>query len=387
VSQIAVGMLASLVLAPAADRPAKNAEYILYIGTNTRTKSKGIYAYRFQPSTGNVSFIGLAAETPYPSWIAVHPSLKYLYAANESELKAAPGQPSTISSFAIDRRTGALTFLNKASAGGQGPCHVSVDKTGKVLFAGNYRTGNVEAISILADGRLGQSTAHMQHTAPPEPAGTPPRKVTPRAHCVMTSPNNRFLLAADLGVDQVFVYRLDAAKGTLSPNDPPSAKVTPGAGPRHFTFHPNGRFVYVINEFASTVITFAFQASKGVLTEIQTVSALPQGFTGKSTGAEVEVDRSGKFLYGSNRGHDSIALFAIDSKKGTLTFVETVPSQGRTPRHFSLDPTGGYLFVANQDGQNVVLFRVDAKTGRLTPTGQVLMDSPEPTCVLFVPAL
>jgi 6-phosphogluconolactonase len=387
VARVVLGVISALAFALAADQPPKGGEYIVFIGTYTRTKSKGIYAYRFQPSTGKVSFIGRAAETPNPSWLAVHPSLKYLYATNESEIKPAPGQPNTVSSFAIDRKSGALTFLNKVSVGGRGPCHVSVDKTGKTLFAANYGSGNVEAISILADGRLGGSTAHMQHVAAAEQPGDPARKVVPHAHCVMASPDNRFLLATDLGLDQIFSYRLDAAKGTLAPNDPPFARVTAGAGPRHFAFHPDGRFLYVINEYASTVTAFAYQAGKGAITEIQTVSALPQSFAGKNTGAAIQVDRSGKFLYASNRGHDSIAVFAIDSKKGTLTLLETVPSQGLMPRSFSLDPTGGYLFAANQNGNSIVLFRVDAKTGRLTPTGQVIEDSPEPTCVLFVPAL
>jgi 6-phosphogluconolactonase len=382
-----LGVISALALTPAADKPPSGGEYIVYIGTYTRTKSKGIYAYRFQPSTGRVSLIGLAAETPNPSWLAVHPSLKYLYTTNESEIKPAPGQPNTVSSFAIDRKSGALTFLNKVSAGGRGPCHVSVDRTGKTLFAANYGSGNVEAISILGDGRLGGSTAHVQHIAPLNRSGNPQSKLLPHAHCVMASPDNRFLLATDLGLDQLFSYRLDAAKGTLAPNDPPFAKVAAGAGPRHLAYHPGGKFVYVINEYASTVIAFAYQAAKGALTEIQTVSTLPRGFSRKNTGAAIQVDRSGKFLYASNRGHDSIAVFAIDPKKGTLSLVETVPSQGMMPRSFSLDPTGGYLFAANQNENSIVLFRVDAKTGRLTPAGQVLEDSPEPTCVLFVPAL
>jgi 6-phosphogluconolactonase len=297
-----------------------------------------------------------------------------------------PGQPNTASAFVMNRKTGGLEFLNKFSVGGRGPCHVSVDETGKVLFAANYGSGNVEAISILADGRLGKSTAHMEHVAASPAEENPARTIVPHAHCSYVAPGNRFLLATDLGLDRLFVYRLDAAKGALTPNDPPFAKVADGLGPRHFAFHPNGKLVYAINEYGSSVITFAFQGSKGVLREIQTVSTLPEGYSGKNTGAGILVDRSGKFLYASNRGHDSIAVFTID-KDGMLKLIETVPSGGKSPRHFALDPTEAYLFAANQNGNNIVQFRVDAKTGRLTPTGLVLQDFTEPTCVLFVPAL
>ncbi len=387
VAQITLGILASLAFVPAvpgADKPAKSGEYIVYVGGNTRTKNKGITAYRFQPSTGKVTFIGLMAETPYPSWITVAPNLQYLYAANENEIKPERGKPNNVSAFAMDRKTGKLALLNQATAGGQGPCHLSVDKTGKALLVANYGSGSFEVIPIQPDGRLGTPTAFVQD----EGSGADPqRQRGPHAHCIMPSPDNRFVLGSDLGLDEIRVWRFDPAKGTLTPNDPPFAKVPPKSGSRHFSFSPSGKFLYVINEMGNTVTTFSYQAAKGILTEVQTTSTLPKDFTGRSTGAEVQVAPSGKFLYASNRGHDSIAIFAIDSKKGTLALLENVPTQGKTPRDFSLDPTGAYMFVANQDTNNIVIFRVDAKTGKLTPTGQVLEDSPEPTCVLFVPAL
>ena len=384
VSQIALTILASLVAGMGLAMAAGSGEYIVYIGGNTRTKNKGIYAYRFQPSSGKVTPIGLVAETPYPSWLAVHPNLQYLYAANENEFKPERGKPSNMSAFAMDRKTGKLTLLNRSSAVGQGPCHLSVDKTGKSLMLANYGSGSVAVLPIQPDGRLGEATAFVQHKGS---SADPKRQQGPHAHCILPSPDNRFVLAADLGLDEVLVYHFDPAKGTLMPNDPPFAKVAPGAGARHFAFHPNGRYVYVVTEMGNTVTTFGYQANKGALTELQTVSTLPKDFTGRSSSAEIVVDRAGKFVYSSNRGHDSIAVFAIDAKKGTLTPVEIVPTQGKTPRSFAIDPTGQYLFAANQDSHNIVLFRVDAKTGRLTPAGQVIEDAPEPTMVLFVPAM
>jgi 6-phosphogluconolactonase len=371
---------ASLAGAFAAGKAAKGGEYIVYVGTNTHSKSKGIYAYRFQPSSGKVTPIGLVAETPNPSWLTVHPGLRYLYAVNEAELKREPGKPNNISSFALDRASGKLTFLNRASAGGQGPCYVSVDRTGKTLLLANYGSGSVAALPIQTDGRLGEATAFVQHKGATANA-------RPRGHCILASPNNRFVLAADLGLDQVFVYRFDAAKGTLTPNDPPFAKIASGTGPRHIAFHPNKKLVYVVSEMGNIVTAFQYADSTGTLTDLGTVSTLPKDFTAKSTSAEIGVDRAGKFLYTSNRGHDSIAQFAIDPKKGTLTPVEHVPTQGKTPRNFALDPTGRYLFVANQDSNNIVVFRVDPGTGKLAPSGTVLDDAPEPTRVLFVPAM
>jgi 6-phosphogluconolactonase len=381
--QIAFAVLASLLL-PAAAAAAGSGEYFVYVGTYTRDQSKGIYAYRFQPSSGKVTPIGLVAETPNPSWLSVHPSQRYLYAANESELKPEPGKLSNVTSFAIDRKTGKLTLLNRVSTGGLGPCHLSLDKAGKWLMLANYRSGSVAVLRVQPDGRLGDATAFIQHQGS---SVNPKRQEGPHAHCIIPSPDERFVLTTDLGLDQVLVYPFEAAKGTLSPNQPPFAKVAPGAGPRHFAFDPTGRFVYVNNELGNTVTVFSYQPAKATLAEIQTVPALPKGFSGSSSTAEIQVDRAGRFLYVSNRGHDSIAIFAIDAKKGTLTPVEHVLTQGRTPRNFSLDPTGAYLFAANQNTNNVVVFRVDAKTGHLSPSGQVLEGAAQPVSVLFVPAL
>jgi 6-phosphogluconolactonase len=286
-----------------------------------------------------------------------------------------------VSAFAIDRGTGKLTFLNEVPSRGAGPCHEAVDKTGKYVLVANYEGGSLAVFPILKDGRLGESTAFVQHHGA---SIDPQRQEGPHAHSVYLSPDNRFALCADLGLDEVLVYRFDAEKGTLAPNNPPFAKVNPGAGPRHFAFHPSGKFGYAIDEMQSTVTAFSYEPSSGALGVLQTVTTLPKDFQGENTAAEVFVHPSGKFLYGSNRGHDSIAMFTINGRKGTLTPNGYALTLGKTPRSFALDPTGSFLFAANQDSDSVVEFRIDLNTGRLTPTGQVL-EVPSPVCVTFVP--
>jgi 6-phosphogluconolactonase len=354
--------------------------YLVYFGTYTSSASKGIYAYRFQPATGTLTSLGLVAETPHPSFLAVHPNGRFLYAANEHDVNDAPGKPNTISAFAIDLKTGHLRFLNKVSSRGEVPCHLSIDQTGKTLFVANYGSGSVAALPIRQDGQLGEATAFDQHKGT---SVDPARQTGPHAHFISTSPDNRFVLTADLGLDQVIVYRLDPVKGTLTPNDPPFAKLHPGAGPRHLAFHPTGKYVYVNGEMASTVSAFTYQADKGTLSEFQTISTLPSGFSGTNSTAEIQVDRAGRFLYVSNRGDNSIAVFAVDQASGKLTPVAHVPSGGKTPRYFTLDPSGNYLMAANQDSNTVVEYRVDTKTGRLAPI-RTLADVPEPVCIVFV---
>lgn len=359
---------------------AATGEYLVYIGTYTK-QSKGIYAWRFRPATGELIELGLAAETPNPSFLAIHPNRRFLYAV--SEISNYEGQKAgAVSAFSIDPVTGKLTFLNRVASKGAGPCHLNTDRTGKCLLVANYGGGSVAAFPIHNDGRLGEASAFIQHTGS---SVNPKRQQGPHAHSVNISPDNRFAIVADLGLDQVLVYRLDPGKGSLAANEPPFVKVHPGAGPRHFSFHPGGKFAYVINEMESTVTAFAWDGRLGVLKEVQTVSTLPQDFSGNNSTAEVVVHPSGKYLYGSNRGHDSIAVFAIDPSKGTLKPVEHVPTQGKVPRNFAIDPSGSYLFAANQNSASVVVFRIDGKTGRLSPAGKVLeVDSP--VCVRFVEA-
>jgi len=381
-SLVPTALLTWLLLIPglrAAAKPAAKGEYLVYIGTYTGKKSKGIYAYRFQAATGKLTSLDLVADTPNPSFLAVHPNRRFLYAV--SEIASYEGQKTgAVSAFSIDPETGKLTFLNKISSRGSGPCYLVVDKTGKNVLVANYGGGSVAVLPVKEEGSLGEASAFVQHTGS---SVNPKRQQGPHAHSINVSPDNRFAVVADLGLDQVLVYRFDPAKGSLAANDPPFAKVNPGAGPRHFAFHPSGRFAYVINELQSTVTAFAYNAPGGVLKELQTISTLPKDFAGNNSTAEVQAHPSGKFLYGSNRGHDSITVFAIDARKGTLTPLEQVSTQGKTPRNFGIDPTGSYLIAANQGSDNIVVFRIDPKTGRLSPTGQTL-EVGSPVCVKFV---
>jgi 6-phosphogluconolactonase len=374
-------LLLLTIYAAAADPTSLKGKYFVYVGTYTEegSKSKGIYAYRFDPAAAEITALGLVAETINPSFLAVHPNHRFLYAVNE--VGKYNGQSSgAVSAFAIDRRTGKLTLLNQVPSRGADPCYITVDKTGKYVLVANYTGGSVAVFPVLEDGRLGEASAFVQHQG----HGTnPERQEGPHAHSIDLSSDNHFALVDDLGLDQVISYRFDAVKGLLTANEPAFAKVDPGAGPRHFAFHPSGKFAYVINEMHSTVTVFAYDGDRGTLRSTQTISALPRDFKGQNDDAEVQVHPSGKFLYASNRGHDSIAVFAIDPNKGTLTPVEDVPTKGKTPRSFEIDPAGSFLFAENQKSDNIVVFRIDAGTGRLTPTDKVL-EVGSPVCVKFV---
>jgi 6-phosphogluconolactonase len=363
----------ALTLLPATVQGATS-EWIAYIGTYTRGGSKGIYAYRFQPSSGKLTEIGLAAETSNPSFLAVHPNGRFLYSVNEDTA-------GNVSAFSIDPASGGLKLLNTVSSKGSAPCHLALDWTGKWLFVANYSSGSVAAFPVHADGSLGGASAFVQHVGS---SANPQRQEAPHAHMVVPSPDNRFLLVADLGLDQVLIYRFDSVKGTLTPNQPPFAKIAAGSGPRHLAFRPDGQFVYVLNEVLATVTAFQYDAQAGALKEIQTVPTLPRDFKGENSSAEIAVHPKLSFLHASNRGHDSIAIFHIDSEKGTLTAAGDVPTQGKEPRNFAIDPTGEFLFAANQNSGNVVVFRIDQKTGGLTPAGSTLT-VPSPVSIVFAP--
>ena len=355
--------------------------YIVYVGTYTGPTSKGIYAYRFTESTGKATPLGVVAETANPSFLAVDPARRHLYAVNE--VGDYQGQKSGgVSAFEIDKESGKLKFLNEVASRGAGPCYVTLDKTGKHVLVANYDGGSVAAFPILEDGRLGEAASVVQHQGHGPNAE---RQEAPHAHEIDLTKDNRFALATDLGLDKLLVYKFDADKGTLAANDPPSGQVPPGAGPRHFVIHPSGKFVYVINEMGGSITAFAFDGYSGALRSLETVSSLPKDFRGKNDSAEIQVHPSGKFLYGTNRGPDNIAVFAIDSPKGTLRLIDHVPTKGKTPRSFAIDPTGKYLFAANQESNSIVVFRIHPSSGRLTPTGQVL-EVPTPVCVTFVAA-
>ncbi|MBI4325746.1 MAG: lactonase family protein [Chloroflexi bacterium] len=363
-------------------QPVTDGQCLVYVGTYTGAKSKGIYAYRLD-AKGVLTPLGLAAETMHPTFLAIHPNNRFLYAANETgDFKGT--KAGAVSAFSIDSKTGKLTLLNQQSAGGSGPCHLVVDRTGQSVLVANYGGGSVAALPVREDGRLGEASAFIQHQGS---SVNQQRQAGPHGHHITTDPANRFALACDLGLDKVLVYRFDPAQGSLLPNDPPATALKPGAGPRHLAFHPTGHFAYVINEMACTLTAFRYDAQRGELQELQTVSTLPEGESVKPnySTAEVEVHPSGKFVYGSNRGHDSIVVFAIDAKTGRLTQVEHQSTRGKTPRNFGIDPTGTFLLAANQGTDNIVVFRIDPETGRLSPTGQVVEGVGAPVCVKFVP--
>jgi 6-phosphogluconolactonase len=354
---------------------------LMYVGTyTTKRDSKGIYAYRFDPAAGKLPPAGLAAESTDPSFVAIHPNGKYLYAVNETDNFG--GQKSgAVSAFAMDPKSGALKLLNQVATRGAAPCHVSLDKSGKFLLVANYVGGSVATFPVRDDGSLGDVASFVQHSGS---SVNKQRQAAPHAHWIGVSPDNRFVLVADLGLDEVLIYRFDAATGALTPNDPAFVKVSPGLGPRHFAFHPNGKFGYLLNEMGSSVTAFSYQANSGALSELQTISTLPKDFTGPRGAAELVVHPSGRFLYTSNRGHHSITAFSIDPEKGTLTSVGQSLTNGKTPRNFAIDPTGTFLVAANQDSGNLVVFRIDLATGSLTPTGEIAQ-VPAPVCVVFAP--
>jgi len=353
---------------------------LVYLGTYTGTKSQGIYVSRFDPETGRLTTAQLATEAKNPSFLALHPSGQFLYAVGEVE-NFGGARSGSVSAYRIDRASGKLTLLNEQPSGGTSPCHLAVDATAKCLLVANYGSGSIAALPIRGDGTLDQPSATIQHRGA---SVNPQRQAGPHAHFITTDPANRFAFCCDLGLDKVLIYRLDLNRASLVPNDPPSVSVKPGAGPRHLAFHPNGRFAYVINEMGSTLTTFAYNPNRGELSELQTVSTLPKTFHDSNSCAEVQLHPSGNFVYASNRGHDSIAIFGVDSGTGKLTGIGHQPTQGKTPRHFALAPDGKWLLAENQDSDTLMVFHVDAGTGKLIPTAQPI-PAPSPVCVVFVP--
>jgi 6-phosphogluconolactonase len=384
-------LLFLFVSAPvAADLP--NRKFLLFVGTYTEKESKGIYVFRFDPGSSEVTPLGVAAETTNPSFLAIDPSHRFLYAVNE-EQKYKGENSGAVSAFAIDHQpderpkggasqTGKLQFLNAVASRGADPCYISFDKTGKYALVANYTGGSIAVFPVQSDGQIGESSAFVQHVGS---SINHQRQEGPHAHWIETTPDNRFAIAVDLGLDELLVYRFNAKTGSLTANDPPYAKLDPGAGPRHLVFHPNGRFVYVVNELQSSITAFAYDARSGALHKLKTVSTLPKNFIGSNETAEIRIDASGRFLFASNRGHDSIAVFSVDSKTGSLNLVDCFSTRGKTPRNFEIGPTGRFLFVANQDTNNVVVFEIDSNNGRLIPTKSVIQ-VPTPVCLKFMEA-
>src|SRR5215470_10012229 len=357
--------------------PSKK-DFFAFVGTYTaKTQSKGIYSFRYDAGSGKASGLRLVIETPDPSFIAIHPTGKYLYAVNES------GKSSLVTAFALDAKTGNLTQLNQTSSLGEDPCYITFDKTGKYILVANYTSGRLAVFPILPDGKIGEKTALNQDSGTLGP--NKERQEGPHAHWIETGAENRYALAADLGLDQILIFQFDAGKGALGPHMPPSVSLKAGSGPRHSVFSPNGKFLFVVNELSSTATSLSYDPKTGDLKQVNTVSTLPLEFSGRNDVAEVAVHPNGRYLYVSNRGMDSIALFAIDPKRGTLSSRGTVPTGGKEPRHFALDPAGNFMFVENQRSDTIVVFHVDSLSGELTPTGDTL-SVPSPVCLKFIPA-
>ncbi|MCC7085208.1 MAG: lactonase family protein [Pirellulales bacterium] len=354
----------------------------VYVGTYTGQQSKGIYVFDFDPASGKAGQPSLAAEVADPSFLELHPNGKFLYCVDESlqQVKDGPLKGSAVDALAIDSSSGKLTLLNRQAAQGDEACFVSLDGAGKFVLVASYTSGEIAVLPVDDDGRLKPASAHVKHQGSSVDES---RQKEPHAHSIKLDPSGRFALAADLGTDRIYVYKFNPKDGTLTPNDPPAGIANPGSGPRHFSFHPSGKYVYVINEMGMTVTAYSWNSENGEMKPIQTIRTVPAGVSGSHLStAEVLVHRSGKFLYGSNRGHDSIATFSIDPATGNLTPTGHFATGGKTPRHFNIDPTGQWLLAANQDSGTIHVFRIDPQTGKLTPNGEVI-EVPAPVCVKF----
>jgi 6-phosphogluconolactonase len=376
---VTCAVAATAAMAVAAAKAPKKIR--VYVGTYTSGDSKGIYRLELDAKTGALTPVGEPTEAVSPSFLAFHPGGRFLYAVNETG-DARTDPPGGVSAFAIDGRTGGLAFLNRQTSGGPAPCHLWVDPQGRHLLVANYWGGSVEVLPIEADGRLGSPVQLMRHEGRgPHPA----RQDGPHAHAVQVAPGGTLALVADLGLDLLVGYRYDAARGRLTPYEAGSAKMAAGAGPRHFAFDPRGRVAYVLNELNATVTALRYDAAAQSLRELQTVTTLPEGFQGENTTAEIVVRPDGRFVYASNRGHDSLAIFAVDVETGRLTPAGHQPTLGRWPRNFAIDPTGTFLLAANQKSDSVVVFRIDPIKGGLTPVGQPVR-VPSPVCVRMTAA-
>jgi 6-phosphogluconolactonase len=363
----------------------KQSEMLVYVGNFTRIepyvrgRAEGINVYRLDPVSGAMTLLQTAGGALNPTFLALDPAQRHLYAVVAvPEIDGHSG--GAISAYAIDQDTGHLRYLNRQSTGGSGPCHVTVEASGRFVLATNYPGGSVAVLPIQPDGSLSPASGFIQHTGT---SVNPTRQEAAHAHSINIDAANRFAIVCDLGMDKVLIYRLDLAQGKLVPHEQPWVQARPGAGPRHLAFHPNGRIVYVINELDSTVSVYSYDADGGRLSEVQAISTLPADWAGENFPAEVCVAPSGRFVYGSNRGHNSIAVFAVDEQTGKLSYVGNEPSQGKTPRNFRITPDGMLMLVANQDTDTIVAFRVDQQTGKLTPTGQITA-SPSPVCIKFL---
>ena len=354
---------------------------MLYVGTYTTGKSEGIYLYRLDLASGELRHVGTTKGIVNPSFLTLAPNRRYLYAVNEVD-QFAERKSGGVSSFAVDQKTGELRLLNQQASLGANPCYVDVDASGRFVLIANYTGGNVTVFPVHRDGGLGESTDTKQYQGS---SVNRERQEGPHAHCIMLDPTNRFAYSCDLGTDRIMIFRFDARNGKLLPAEQPWVQVKPGSGPRHLAFDHSGRYVFVLNELHSTVTVFRRDPEHGNLQELQTLTTLPRDFTGANTGADIHLSPDGRFVYCSNRGHDSIAIFRIDPRNGALTALGHESTRGLTPRNFAIDPTGTFLLVANQKSDNIVVFRLDQTTGRLSATGQ-MAQVPAPVCLKFTTA-
>lgn len=349
-----------------------------YIGTYTSGISKGIHRCVLDTETGQLQNLELVAELDNPSFLTIHPTLDVLYACSEVRRDGKREAAQLMAyKFGSD---GKLTALGGQPSGGNGPCYVSTDATGKVALVANYGSGSIASLPIAADGTLGALTTNIQHAGK---SINPGRQEGPHAHCILTDPSNRYVCAVDLGLDQVLVYQLNVAQATLTPSPSGNYHAKPGTGPRHIAFHPNGKNLFIIHELGNVLVAAQWDSSQGKIAELASASTLPNDFSGDSSTAEVLVHPSGKFVYGSNRGHDSIAVFAFDEKAGRLTSVAHTSTGGKTPRNFRIDPSGNYLLAANQSSDSIVAFKIDLASGKLTQVGQPLAVG-APCCIKFL---
>jgi 6-phosphogluconolactonase len=372
--------LAGLPLAAhAAGFAQKDQTYLVYVGTFSEPDAESIFLYRLNTTSGALTRLGATKAGANPTYLTLDPKQRFLYTVIETN-EYNGNKSGSIRAYAIDRKTGGLTLLNEQSSFGPGPCYISLDRTNKMVLVANYAGGSVCALPVQANGQLGSPSATDQHTG----SGPHKNQTTPHAHCFLADPTNKVGLAVDLGIDQVLAYRLDPANGKFLPNPTVAFAAAPGAGPRHLTFHANNRWAYLINELNSTITALSYDAAKSKFTELQTLTTLPAGFTGDNSCADVHISPNGKFLYGSNRGHNSIVVYAIDPSTGKLTFVQHADTQGKTPRNFALDPSGRIALVGNQNTNNIFTYRIDSKTGKLTPTG-ISVNLPAPVCLQVIP--
>jgi 6-phosphogluconolactonase len=354
--------------------PAMATDMFVYFGAHGKGPNIGFSLAHFDTETGKLTTPAFLQEAVAPAYFILRPDGKRLYTCNSY-----PG--SAVSAYAIDPVTAKLTFLNQKPSGGGDPSYVSLDPSGRYLMVANFLGGSVAVFALRPDGSIGERTAFVQNIGASLDPNNPQHA---HAHSIRFDPSNRFVLMADLGLDKLFVYRLDPKTGALQPNDPPSASVATGSGPRHTAFDPDGRFVYAINQTANSITRFGWDSNRGALTQFETVSTLPEDFKGESTGAEILMHPSGKFLYATNRGHNSIAVFSVQANTGRLTPIQHISTQGKTPRNADFDPTGRWLLVTNQDSDNAVVFHIDPSTGRLTQNGQPI-PVPAPFCERFLP--